>query len=184
MTKTERLNRVFELYEQFGSADYIGEPVSQMEHMAQSAQLAEREGYDDEVILAALFHDIGHLLAQKEELETMGGFGVKRHEQLGADFLREMGFPDRVAKLVENHVQAKRYLTYKYPDYLEKLSEASLETLQYQGGPMDADEAFDFENDPLFELSLQMRTWDEAAKEEDIPLPDLSSYRKMAEQML
>ncbi len=184
LEKVTRISQVFELYERFGSADYIGEPVSQIEHMAQSAQLAEKEGYDEEVILAAFFHDIGHLLAQNTEMDSMGGYGVKRHEQIGADFLREKGFPERIAKLVENHVQAKRYLTYKYSDYLAKLSEASLKTLEYQGGPMNAEEAIDFEKDPLFEVSLKMRSWDEAAKEENIPVPDLNIYREMAKEVL
>ena len=43
------------LYRQFGGNDYIGEPVSQIEHMCQCAHLAEEEGYDDEIILAAFF---------------------------------------------------------------------------------------------------------------------------------
>lgn len=63
----------------------------------------------------------------------MGEFGVKRHEQLGADFLRSLGFSEKIAQLVENHVQAKRYLTFRYPDYYTKLSEASKQTLIYQG---------------------------------------------------
>jgi 2-amino-1-hydroxyethylphosphonate dioxygenase (glycine-forming) len=180
LSKSERVAKVFDLYEKFGAADYIGEPVSQLEHMSQSGQLAEREGYDPEVILASFFHDIGHLFAMENALENMGGYGVKRHEQIGADFLREMGFSERVAKLVENHVQAKRYLTYKYPDYLAKLSEASLQTLGYQGGPMSEEEAMAFEQDPLFELSLKMRTWDEEAKLENLPVEDLDKYKKMA----
>ena len=108
LSKLERVAKVFDLYEKFGAADCIGEPVSQLEHMSQSGQLAEREGYDAEVILASFFHDIGHLFALENALENMGGYGVKRHEQIGADFLREMGFSERVAKLVENHVQAMR----------------------------------------------------------------------------
>jgi predicted HD phosphohydrolase len=52
------VDEVFALYEQYGNADYIGEPVSQIEHMCEAAQLAEAEGYDHEVILAAFFHDM------------------------------------------------------------------------------------------------------------------------------
>ncbi len=183
-SKEERVNLVFGLYEKFGHADYIGEPVSQIEHMYQSAELAQKEGYDNEVILAAFFHDIGHLFAMDRQLENMGGYGVKRHEEIGADFLREVGFPDKIAKLVENHVQAKRYLTFKYPEYLDKLSEASLTTLGYQGGVMSAVEARAFEQDELFELSLKMRTWDELAKEEEIPVPDLVYLKEMALQAI
>lgn len=183
-TREEKLNLIFSLYERHGNEDYIGEPVSQLEHMCQSAQLAEKEGFDEEVILAAFFHDIGHLFAHLQESESMGGFGTKRHEQIGADYLRKLGFPEKMAKLVENHVQAKRYLTFRYPEYFEKLSEASRQTLVYQGGPMSASEAEAFESDPLFEASLKMRTWDEEAKLEKIPLPDLKKYRDMAGRIL
>jgi len=164
------VEEIFDLYAVYGSEDYIGEPVSQIEHMSQSAQLALIEGYDDEVILAAFFHDLGHICVMNNENNNMGGYGVKRHEQIGADFLREKGFPERVAQLVENHVQAKRYLTFKDPDYFNQLSEASKKTLEYQGGVMNTEEATDFESDPLFETSIRMRRWDELAKEINIPL--------------
>ena len=114
----------------------------------------------------------------------MGGFGVKRHELLGAEFLRKLGFSEKIAQLVENHVQAKRYLTFAHPEYFEKLSEASRETLRHQGGPMSQSEAENFEKDPLFDISLKMRTWDEEAKLENIPLPDLASFREMASRHL
>jgi 2-amino-1-hydroxyethylphosphonate dioxygenase (glycine-forming) len=182
-TNTQQLKRVeliFGFYEKHGNEDYIGEPVSQLEHMCQSAQLAEGEGFDEEVILAAFFHDLGHLITQGPTTEMMGEFGVKRHEQLGADFLRSLGFSEKIAQLVENHVQAKRYLTFRYPDYYTKLSEASKQTLIYQGGPMKEEEALKFEKDPLFEVSLRMRTWDEEAKLTDLPLPSLTRYKEMA----
>ena len=182
-TNTQQLKRVeliFGFYEKHGNEDYIGEPVSQLEHMCQSAQLAEGEGFDEEVILAAFFHDLGHLITQGPTTEMMGEFGVKRHEQLGADFLRSLGFSEKIAQLVENHVQAKRYLTFRYPDYYTKLSEASKQTLIYQGGPMKEAEALKFEKDPLFEVSLRMRTWDEEAKLTDLPLPSLTRYKEMA----
>jgi phosphonate degradation associated HDIG domain protein len=182
-TNTQQLKRVeliFGFYEKHGNEDYIGEPVSQLEHMSQSAQLAEGEGFDEEVILAAFFHDLGHLITQGPTTEMMGEFGVKRHEQLGADFLRSLGFSEKIAQLVENHVQAKRYLTFRYPDYYNKLSEASKQTLIYQGGPMKEEEALKFEKDPLFEVSLRMRTWDEEAKLTDQPLPSLTRYKEMA----
>ncbi|SFT36483.1 phosphonate degradation operons associated HDIG domain protein [Algoriphagus locisalis] len=179
-----RIEMVFDLYRKFGQEDYIGEPVSQIEHMSQAAQIAEKEGYEDEVILAAFFHDIGHLCVTQGDVETMEGYGVLSHEKIGADFLRELGFPEKIAKLVENHVQAKRYLTYRQPEYFEKLSEASRKTLEFQGGKMNEQEAVAFETDPLFELSLKMRTWDEMAKEEHVPLPDLAKYIRIADRML
>ena len=94
----------------------------------------------------------------------MGSWGAAGHEVLGAEFLRELGFGERVARLVEGHVAAKRYLTFKQPAYHERLSAASKATLRYQGGPMSAAEAAEFEADSLFSLMLELRTWDEAAK--------------------
>jgi phosphonate degradation associated HDIG domain protein len=184
LTIHDRVTAVFSLYEQFGNADYIGEPVSQLEHMSQAAQLAMLEGADDEVVLAAFFHDIGHLCVAKNAANDMGGYGIKQHEKVGADYLRKKGFPERIALLVENHVQAKRYLTYKYPLYYEALSEASKATLQFQGGPMSAEEARIFEQNPLFDVILLLRKWDELAKEMNTPIIDLSILKQKAEHVL
>ena len=176
------IDEVFALYERFGDSDYIGEPVSQIEHMSQAAELAIAEGFDDEVVLAAFFHDIGHICA--EDAENMDGFGVVSHERLGADYLRRAGFSERLARLVEYHVQAKRYLTLKEPGYYERLSEASRRTLEFQGGVMTAEEAEAFEQDPLCAVSLRMRQWDELAKEMWVPVIDLDVLKRKAANVL
>jgi len=175
---------VFELFTKHGNADYIGEAISQLEHACQTAQLAEKEGFDNEVILAALFHDIGHLCEMNGDKPNMGGYGVMEHEKLGADFLRERGFSEKISKLVQGHVEAKRYLCFSDADYYGKLSEASKKTLEYQGGKMSASEASLFEKDALFKTIVRMRYWDEMAKEIDVPLPDMNIYRKMAVEHL
>jgi 2-amino-1-hydroxyethylphosphonate dioxygenase (glycine-forming) len=178
------VEEVFGLYQRFGNEDYIGEPVSQMEHMSQSAQLAIQEGFSDDVVLAAFFHDIGHICVMKNKADSMGGFGVKSHEKIGADFLREKGFPETIARLVENHVQAKRYLTFKYPQYYNNLSEASKQTLTYQGGVMTATEATSFEQEQMFNTSIRLRTWDEMAKETQVPIIDLELLKNKARKIL
>jgi len=178
------VNEIFSLYENYGAADYIGEPVSQMEHMCQAAQLAEAEGYDDEVILAAFFHDIGHLCEHVLETNQMDGYGVMDHESLGSQYLREKGFSDKIARLVESHVPAKRYLTFKYPEYFNKLSNASKITLEKQGGRMNDAEAKQFESDNLYLLFIKIREWDDKAKVESVPLPFLEIYKQMAYQHL
>jgi phosphonate degradation associated HDIG domain protein len=175
----QRINEIFRLYEQHGNEDYIGEDVSQIEHMTQAAQLAEQAGYDEEVILAAFFHDFGHLCAD-ETAGHMDGYGITDHEKLGADFLRKAGFSEKVARLVESHVQAKRYLTFKDEAYYNQLSEASRKTLEFQGGRMSAEEAAAFEADALFPVYLQLRFWDEQAKKTEVPVPDLAIYKEMA----
>ena len=175
----EITDEIMSLYEEHGGAEYAGEKVSQLEHMAQAAQLAEEQGYDEEVVLAAFLHDIGHISEAAKGDNEMDGFGIKDHEELGAEFLRGKGFSKKITRLVESHVEAKRYLTYKDPSYYANLSDASKRTLEYQGGPMTAEEAAAFEQYPLFALIIRMRNWDEQAKIEHQPLPDLGRYREM-----
>lgn len=155
--------------------DYIGENVSQLTHALQAAQLAREDGNGNDIILAALLHDIGHLCAQPGS-EMMGNVGVKGHENIGARYLRTLGFSDKVAQLVEAHVLVKRYLTARDPGYYAKLSDASKTTLRYQGGPLSDEEASQFEQDPLFSLKVKMRMWDEAAKRTDWDVPSLDTY--------
>ena len=168
-------NEVITLFKQKGSADYAGEAITQLEHACQAAQLAEKDGQSDEVILAAFLHDVGHLL--DEGHEAMDGYGVKNHEGVAAEYLKQHGFSDRLVTLVNAHVDAKRYLCFANKRYFDNLSEASKITLQFQGGPMGEDEARDFEKNPLKNLIIKMRTWDEEAKLVNVPLPDLQSYK-------
>ena len=181
--KIEEANKVadevLDLYIRFGNEDYIGEPVSQIEHMCQAARFAERENYDEEVVLAAFFHDIGHLCEHIMEVEYMDDYGIVDHEKIGSIYLSGKGFSKRITKLVASHVDAKRYLTFKNPAYYEKLSEASRKTLTFQGGKMSPEEATQFENDELFTLYLTLRNWDEMAKEKGIPLPPLEHFRQL-----
>ena len=182
MTNTkasETADEIMEMYEVHGGEEYAGEKVSQLEHMVQAAQLAKNQGFDEEVVLAAFLHDIGHLCVEKHGINEMGGFGIMDHEEIGAQFLKERCFSNKVIQLVASHVEAKRYLTFKYPVYYTNLSEASRKTLEYQGGKMTREEAEQFEKSSLFELIIQMRKWDEQAKIENQPVPDLRHFREL-----
>jgi len=178
------VDEIFNLYQQYGNADYIGEPVSQLEHMCQAAQMAASEGADDEMVLAAFFHDIGHLCEFIMPLEKMDGIGIVDHESIGENYLLTHGFSARIGRLVQGHVPAKRYLTFKYPEYYQRLSQASKETLTIQGGVMQADEAAAFEADPLFDSYIKMREWDDRAKLVNTHVPDLNFLKEMAVQHL
>ena len=172
------------LFAQGGQDAYFGEPVTQLEHALQCAHLAEQAGADDQTIVAAFLHDIGHLLPPELAGGYMDGYGTVDHERLGADYLREQGFSEKIAQLIENHVNAKRYLVYKNPDYFARLSEASLRTLEFQGGPMKAGEALAFETNPYFKGILQLRTWDEQAKIPGLPTPAIEHYLDLCSQQL
>lgn len=178
------METIAHLFAQSGQDAYYGEPVTQLEHALQCAQLAEQAGADEETVVAAFLHDMGHLLPVESAEGYMDGYGTVDHERLGADFLRQRGFSEKVAQLIEHHVNAKRYLVYKKPEYFARLSEASLKTLEFQGGPMTPDEAAEFEKNPYFREILQVRGWDEQAKIPGLPTPDMTYYLAMSEQIL
>jgi phosphonate degradation associated HDIG domain protein len=183
-TPEDTVKEIFSLYEQLGHADYIGEPVSQLEHMSQAAQRAMNSGCDDEVVLAAFFHDIGHLCVSKGKDNDMEGLGIRDHEDVGAEFLRKRGFSQRLIQLVRNHVLAKRYLTAVDSTYYSRLSPASRRTLELQGGPMTSREVRAFERDPTFPVSLKLRRWDDEAKIPHQPVDNLGQLRSMAYRVL
>jgi len=170
-----RADALLDVLRRSHSLAYIGEPISQLEHALQAAAKAEAVGADIPVILAALFHDIGHLIAP--QAPQMDGLGTIDHEHLGADYLVQMGCTEDLALLVRSHVQAKRYLCARNPGYHHRLSDASRGTLQFQGGPMAEDEAIRFEALPRFKDILRLRAWDEAAKDPQASVPGLDHYR-------
>lgn len=163
--------------------DYIGESISQLEHALQCAKLAQDSGANSELILAALLHDIGHLCAQKNA-PTMSQYGICEHENIGANYLASQGFSSTVVTLVRSHIDAKRYLAYHDPSYLNKLSIASQRTLEFQGGPMSAEEAACFEQLPFFKEKLLMRHWDEEGKVANLTVPNLESYKELLTEHL
>lgn len=168
---------VFDLLLREGSADYIGEPVTQIEHMLEAGEIAFKRGYPDFVIVACLFHDIGHLI---KDAPKMGNLGVKDHEKVGADYLRSLGCDEKVCDLVENHVNAKRYLVSTQKEY--QLSEASAQTLEYQGGQMLEEEFKEFQKRENFQWYIKMREIDEAAKGYQVASMKLEDFRIFCER--
>jgi len=185
--KSDVIRRIRTLFDTFGSGDYIGDPVSILQHSLQAAALAAAARPDDEeYIAAALLHDIGHMLGAEsgdDPVSGMDGCGVPYHERLGREFLASLGFPARVCELVGRHVDAKRFLTARQPSYYAKLSEASRTTLRHQGGPFSEEEAAAFEASPLRELLLSLREIDEAAKVKDLNVAPLAHYLPLLERL-
>jgi putative nucleotidyltransferase with HDIG domain len=134
---------------------------------------------DLSVVIGALLHDIGHLLKHEQATEAMADYGVKDHEGIGAAYLYSKGFSKRVCAIVQEHVAAKRYLVTTDAGYKSKLSPASLQTLTWQGGPMTAEEAATFERHPYFLDILNVRRWDEEAKNRDAMLLPVTYFRKL-----
>ncbi len=184
MNAEKATREIMQLFEKYGNNDYDGEPVTQTSHMVQCAMLAMQANADQELILGAFLHDIGHLLGHKQKAEEMGGFGAINHEGIGADYLKEKGFGDRVCAVVDGHVAAKRYLVATDETYAAKLSPASKETLRWQGGAMTEEEAKAFRNHPYFNEIIQVRLWDEGAKDYDAVLLPLDMFKNFIDDYL
>ena len=179
----ENIETICTLLKKAAEQDYIGEQVSQLEHALQAAYFASQDSPNKpELIIASLLHDIGHLVID-ERTEYMDDLGVRYHEDTGALFLKKLGFKEEVCDLVESHVAAKRYLVSKHDSYRERLSDASRQTLEHQGGFMSKEEVLEFERRSNFKDALKVRHFDDAAKKLDFAVPDLEAYIPLLEQM-
>jgi phosphonate degradation associated HDIG domain protein len=157
-----------------GAAGYLGEPVTQAAHMLQAGALAELAGAPPELVAAALLHDVGHFTGTATGQDLMRGID-NRHGEQGAAWLGQW-FGPRVTQPVRLHVAAKRYLCAIEPDYLSRLSAASLYTLGVQGGPLRPDEIRAFEASPYASAACQVRRWDDQAKDPDATVPALEHF--------
>jgi phosphonate degradation associated HDIG domain protein len=172
-------DEIIRLYQDHGSLEYAGEAVTQLEHALQSMEMAREADCDEEMILAAFLHDIGHICISEGHIQAMEGYGVMHHEKLGGAWLKQRGFSSRLIQLVTAHVSAKRYLVATDPEYFNGLSVASRKTLEFQGGPMSPDEVAEFQNHPLFEEMILMRQFDEKAKEVQTTTPDWNYLKSL-----
>jgi len=174
------VNEMFFLYEKYGKKHSKGQPISPLEQVSQAAALAEEEGYEDEVILAAFFHNIGSICTDTEHGNNHSPMASFDQEKLGANYLRELGFSERLATLVESDLQATRYLAYKYPEYYERLSDDEKTQLSIRGGRMSRQEAANFELDPDAEIFVRLRYLNDKAKEVRKPILNISHIKLLA----
>ena len=170
-------NETIELMLSRGGAAYFGESVSQLEHALQAAHCAVRAGSPPELVLAALLHDIGHLLHDRSESVADEGIDTE-HETAGYEWILAR-FGPSIAEPVRDHVAAKRYLCRVEPDYRDRLSASSLQSLKLQGGPFHDDEARQFEMLPRYREAVLLRRWDDEAKVAGLEVPPIENYREM-----
>ena len=171
-----------EIFERNAAEEYLGESVTIAEHMLQGAQLAQEAGAPDEVVAAALLHDVGHFTHEFEPDAADHGIDTK-HEEAGARVI-ERFFPRIVVDCVRHHVDAKRYLCATNPKYFDRLSEASVHSLNLQGGPMSEDEAARFAKNPNLKDILRVRVWDEEGKIPGKETPGITDYMDLLQRVV
>ncbi|TGQ17070.1 MULTISPECIES: HD domain-containing protein [unclassified Mesorhizobium] len=173
---------IADIFERRGAESYLGEPVTMSEHMLQGAWLAEQDGAPEELVAAALLHDIGHYTS---EFGTYSPDDVedKHHDEAGGEVLAPF-FPPVIVECVRLHVSAKRYLCATDPTYFSKLSPASVHTLSLQGGPMSAEEVAEFRSNPFHDEAVRVRIWDEGGKIADMKTRAFRDYVPLLERVV
>ena len=176
MTVTDE---ILEIFARRGTSAYFGENVSMAEHALQAAYFAGVAAAPPPLIVAALLHDIGHLVVDVPD-DLADWIEDARHEDVGSGWLAAR-FPPQVYEPVRLHVPAKRYLCATNARYFSRLSAASVATLKLQGGPMTAAEIGRFEAESYHRDAVKLRCWDDQGKVAGLVTPTLESYRKLLE---
>ena len=165
-----------------GARRYGLHDVSQLQHALQAAMQAEQQGCEPALIVAALLHDVGHMVHGLGDNPAAEGVD-DRHEVVGHAWL-SASFGPAVTEPVRLHVAAKRYLCAIEPDYFGRLSPDSVLSLSLQGGPMSAAEVAAFRALPHADDAVRLRRFDEAAKVKDLPTPPVAHFRAHVERCL
>ena len=168
------------LFARHGSAQYSGEPVTQLEHALQTAHFAEQSDADDALVTACLLHDLGHLLNEQGETPTLRGID-DTHQYYALPFLRGL-LPDAVLDPIKLHVDAKRYLCATNATYHGRLSDDSRRSLALQGGPLNPAAAAAFLDQRGARDAVLLRQWDDLAKQAGLATPSLAHFLKRAER--
>ena len=175
------VDEIFALFKQHGAGAYYGESVSMTEHMLQAAYFAQAEAAPAPLVIAALLHDVGHLIETVPD-DIADWTTDARHEEVGSRWLAQR-FPASVSEPVRLHVPAKRYLCATESAYFAKLSPASIVTLELQGGPMRRDETARFESESFYRDAVRVRRWDDAGKVAGMATHKLEDYRVLINSM-
>ena len=173
MTTDEIVEQILDAFAKCGHLDY-GEHISMEEHMLQTAFLADENDEEDNVVVAALLHDFGHLICNMPN-NTFGEGSDNYHEELGAKALQHW-FEDDIVDAVRLHVDAKRYLCAANPKYKDKLSKASITTMAIQGGPMNKREMLAFRRKKGHRIAIRIRAYDDLGKMPEMRRPGLNYY--------
>lgn len=175
LSESQTVEELSELFEGRARRRYGLAHVDQFAHAVQSASLARAQELPAALIVAALLHDIGHMVHGLGEHPAAAGID-DRHEHVGAAWLARR-FGAAVVEPVRLHVDAKRYLCATDAGYAGRLTPDSIRSLALQGGPMSASETKAFEARPFATDAVTLRLIDDLAKDPEAPRPPFGDFR-------
>jgi len=182
MNRDTVVDFILDLFARRGAEAYMGEPINMAQHMEQSAACAVADGAMDDLVIAALLHDIGHFVGDFP-IDALENGIDNLHQEAGANFLTTF-YPASVTEPIRLHVAAKKYLCAVDEQYFARLSAASVQSLQVQGGPMTQAEIETFESNPYHLAAIQVRQYDDDGKVAGLDIKPVGSYRDKLESLL
>ena len=135
----------------------LGFPVDQLTHQLQTAAFAERANAPDEVILAALCHDIGKVVS------------IRNHANIGAEMLRAYVAPD-IVKLLSAHQHFQLRYTAQH--------------LSANGIACKAEARASYVQEPWYELAEKfVDAWDAKAFDPAMKTPPLEHFEPLVRSL-
>ncbi len=148
--------------------------LTALDHGLQCAAVLRGEHPDGlELQVAGLVHDIGHRLQPG---------APELHGVVGGRYVAGL-LGDRVAALVELHVDAKRFLVKVEPSYRAHLSRGSAQTLIAQGEALSDAEVVEFAAKRHAADAVVLRRADERAKVPGRPVAPLEAWFEILERV-
>lgn len=182
-SKSEKVELLFQYIRDKGKSNY-DEMVTQYEHAVQTAYWASEQKADNQLIVSALLHDIGHLLIDEDNSNNSFLDEDLYHESLAADYFKEL-FSKAILDPIRLHVPSKRYICTIQREYYDTLSEASKKSFHVQGGFMSDEEVKLFESEPYYKQAVQLRICDDLGKQIGFEVPGIEVYKeKVVEALL
>ena len=177
LDKKEVVPFIMDLFARRGAEEYMGEPLSMAQHMEQTAACAVAGNASNELIVAALLHDIGHFVGDFP-IDALENGIDNDHENVAAEFLAPY-FPESVTEPIRLHVPAKKYLCATDKNYFDQLSDASKQTLVVQGGIMNSEEVKQFETNRYYREAVQLRKYDDNGKVANKTIHPIIHYQSL-----
>lgn len=182
LDKNEIIPFIMDLFARRGAEEYMGEPVSMAQHMQQTAACAVADNASNDLIVAALLHDIGHFVGDFP-IDALENGLDNNHESVASQFL-EPYFPESVTEPIRLHVLAKKYLCATDKNYYFQLSDASKQSLEVQGGVMNSEEVKQFESNRYYREAIQLRKYDDDGKVADKIIHPVTHYQSLIRTLI
>lgn len=156
--------------------------ITQNEHALQIATIAmnNTDNYNKHLIIAALLHDINHLMPGTGEPahENLNDYPTSQPMMNGYNFLKYLNLPINIIEPIrlQQLGAAKKYLCATDINYYNKLNESSKFSLELLGGIFNEQECEIFLNNKYYKDSIKIQLWNDMSKKKNVVTEDLDFF--------